>query len=123
MNIALWVLQGLIAVIFLMAGSVKAFLPLDALAQRQPWVEKANPRFVRLIGICELAAAVGLMLPLAGAILPQLAIAAALGLAVVMASATVFNLSRRVFPASAVTLILFFLVVAVVVGRMVLAPL
>jgi hypothetical protein len=117
MNIMLWILQVLVAFLFLMTGSAKAFRPLDDLAQRWDWIAKAPPQFVRLLGFCEMAGAVGLILPAVTSVLPQCIVAAAIGLAMVAASATLFHLSRREFPPSIFTTVILLATVVIVVGR------
>lgn len=117
MNVALWVLQGLAAVLFLMAGSQKAFRPVDVLAKQWEWVGTVPPHFVRFLGVSELLGAVGLIVPTATAIFPQLSIAAALGLAVVMVSATALHVSRREYRQCAVTLAILATVLVVAYGR------
>lgn len=121
MNVALWILQVLVALLFLMAGGAKAFRPLDKLTQQWDWIGKVPPRFVRFLGVSELAGAVGLILPATTAILPQLTIAAALGLAVVMGSATAFHVSRREYPSSVRALVILLLTLTIAVGRWKLA--
>lgn len=50
MNVVLWILQGLLAAVFLFAGSNKALRPKDALAGQLAWVEDFSPNTVKLIG-------------------------------------------------------------------------
>ncbi len=117
MNIALWILQALAAVFFLMAGSVKLFRPIDQLAKRFAWIGKVPPLFVRFIGACELAGAVGLIVPAATSILPKLTLVAAACLATLMACAAVFHVARREFPASLRALVILLVALAITAGR------
>lgn len=59
-NSALWVVQAILALFFLMAGSVKSFRPIDKLARRMRWVKDAPVWFVRFVGACEVVGAVRL---------------------------------------------------------------
>jgi hypothetical protein len=65
MNLALWITTGLLAVIALSSGINKTFLPKEKLA-RFPfggWVEDFSNGFLKTIGVLEILAAVGLILP------------------------------------------------------------
>lgn len=122
MNIILWVVQGLLALAFLLAGFMKATRPIDALSKRMAWVSTLPVAFVRFIGVAEVLGAIGLILPMVTDILPWLTAAAAAGLVVVQASAIIFHLSRneaRVVPGNAVLLLLAALVI---IGRLAVAP-
>ncbi len=117
MNITLWIIQALLALVFLMAGFMKTFRPLDALAQRMSWVSKVPSPLVRLLGISEWLGAIGLILPALTQILPWLTALAAVGLALIMIGATVFHASRREFPGAGFTVIILILAVFVAYGR------
>lgn len=55
----LWVLQGLLAGIFLIAGGLKLAMPMATLAKASP----LPPLFLKFVSVCELAGAAGLILP------------------------------------------------------------
>ncbi|HEV2460321.1 MAG TPA: DoxX family protein, partial [Ktedonobacterales bacterium] len=93
-----------------------------ALAQLAPAMSALPLRFVRFIGIAELLAAIGLILPAATRIAPALTPAAAAGLVLLMTSASVFNAARREFAQIGLTVLLLLLAAAVVYGRLALAP-
>jgi hypothetical protein len=59
MTYALWIVQGLLALIFLFAGGVKLVLPIEALTKQ---MSLPGP-FVRFIGVAEVLGALGLVLP------------------------------------------------------------
>lgn len=122
MNILLWVLQVLLAIAFLMAGFMKASQPLDALAKRMTWVPNTPPAFVRFIGIAEILGGIGLILPALTHVLPWLTIAAAVGLVIVMISATVFHAVRREYSGIGATIVLLILAAFIVYGRLMLSP-
>ncbi len=65
MNVALWITAGLLALVALAGGITKTFVPLDKLAVHDgaAWTLGASPAFVRTLGILELLAAIGLILP------------------------------------------------------------
>ncbi len=123
MNIALWIVQGLLALAFLLAGSMKAFAPLNIVQKNMPWAKDVAASFVRFIGVAELLAGIGLILPAVTSIQPWLTIAAALGLVVVMVSASIFHAPRREYQNIGMNVVLLLLAAFVVLGRWVLAPL
>jgi putative oxidoreductase len=122
MTIALWVVQGLFAVLFLPAGIAKAFLPLPTVKKRFPWANHVPPGLTRFIGGAELLGALGLILPAVTGILPWLTIAAAVGFVLVMLCAAVFHASRREFSAIGVNVVLMGLSLFVAVGWVLWAP-
>src|SRR6266851_1621018 len=79
MNIALWIVQILLALAFAMAGIMKVTQPIDRLETRMGWVKDVGPRGVRLIGSLEILGAIGLILPAVTGILPWLTPVAAVG--------------------------------------------
>src|SRR3954470_19623068 len=87
-NRALWIVQGLLAALFLFAGGMKLITPIEVLSAMSPFPGE----FIRFIGVCEVLGAVGLILPYALSILPGLTALAA-GLAVIMVGATVTTLA------------------------------
>ena len=94
MNIVLWVVQVLLALFSLAAGFNHGFRPLSSAVQTSPWIAALSPALVRFIGVAELAASVGLVLPAATRILPWLTPLAALGLALMMLFAIPFHIMR-----------------------------
>ncbi|MBG6094975.1 DoxX family protein [Nocardioides sp. WG-D5] len=65
MNVVLWTAAGLLALVALAGGLTKTFVPLDKLAEHDgaAWTRGASPTFVRTLGILEILAAIGLILP------------------------------------------------------------
>lgn len=84
----LWVIQGLLALVFLFAGGVKLVLPIEALTAQSP----LPGLFLRFVGAAEVLGAIGLILPGLTRIRTELTPLAAAGLVVIMAGATVFTL-------------------------------
>ncbi len=121
MNIVLWVLQILLAVLFLMAGGMKAFRYEIAKA-KLPWVASAPRGFVTFVGLVEVLGAIGLIVPALTRILPMLTPLAALGLAFVMLVAVGFNFSHGEHKTIVLNVILLVMAAFVVYGRLVLVP-
>jgi len=73
MRIALWIIQALLAAVFLLAGGMKVSAPAEQLiASGMAWVEHVPFLLVRFIGVAEIAGALGLVLPAALRIQPRL---------------------------------------------------
>ena len=89
MTYALWIVQGLLALIFLFAGGMKLVVPLEVLTEQMP----LPGLFVRFIGVAEVLGAIGLILPALLRIRPGLTPLAAAGLVIIMIGATVVTLS------------------------------
>ncbi|HVC33795.1 MAG TPA: DoxX family protein [Chloroflexota bacterium] len=123
MNVALWIVQGLLALAYLFAGAMKATQPLESLGKSMNWVHAVPLGFVRFIGVAELLGALGLVLPLATGILPWLTVAAAVGLIVVQVGAAIFHVSRQETSKVPINLVLLILAVFVAYGRTGIAPL
>ena len=94
LNVTLWAVQILLALVFAFAGFAKLTQPTSALAASMTWVTDVPTGLVRFIGAAELAGALGLLLPSLTRIRPRLTALAALGLLLVMVLAGGFHLSR-----------------------------
>ncbi|WP_119730494.1 DoxX family protein [Thermomonospora amylolytica] len=72
MNLTLWIAAGLLAAVALLGGITKTFVPKEELAAHNggEWTGQAGVGFVKTLGILELLAAVGLILPAALGIAP-----------------------------------------------------
>ncbi len=88
MNIALWIVQGLLAALFLWAGGFKLVAPVEEMTKQLP----LPGLFLRFIALCEVLGAIGLILPGLLRIRPGLTALAAAGLAIIMIGATVTTL-------------------------------
>jgi putative oxidoreductase len=121
MNIVLWIVQGLVALAFLLAGFMKAFMPLATVRKNLAWANDVPAPFVRFIGVAEILGAIGLILPLATGIAPWLTVAAAIGLVVVMLSASIFHASRRESSNIGMNVVLLLLALFIVVARLTFA--
>jgi uncharacterized membrane protein YphA (DoxX/SURF4 family) len=92
MTYALWIVQVLLAALFLFAGGVKLVSPIEEMTK-----DIAMPGwFIRFIGVCEVFGALGLVLPGLLRVRPGLTPLAAVGLVVIMIGATVISLSMGV---------------------------
>ena len=117
MTYALWIVQGLLALVFLFAGGMKLVLPLEQLTGPVP----LPGLFVRFIGVAEMLGALGLILPGLLGIRPGLTPLAAVGLVISMIGAVV-TLVGGVIPAVLISLVVGLLAAVVAYGRWRLAP-
>ncbi len=122
MNIALWVVQILLALAFLAAGAMKASQPIDNLKKNMGWVESTTPSAVRLVGILEVLGALGLILPAATHILPWLTPVAAIGLVLTMIGAMIVHIQRKEMQGLVAPAVLLILALLIAYGRFMLAP-
>lgn len=103
MNITLWVVQVLLAVAFFAHGWLMLAPPPEIAVQ----MNATMPRWFQLfIGVAEVLAAVGLILPGLSRIMPWLVTWAAAGIMFVMVSATIFHVARAEWSSAVITLIL-----------------
>ena len=98
MNLTLWIVVGLLAVVYLISGGGKLIMPKEKIAALTPsarWVEDFSAGSVTAIGALEVLAAVGLVLPAALDIAPVLVPLAAVGLVLLMAGAVITRIRRH----------------------------
>ena len=117
MNIAIWIIQGILAAMFGMAGVMKSTQPIPKLAEKMPWVNDFSPAVVRFIGISELLGAVGLIVPWATGIQPILTPIAAAALALVMVLAAIYHLRKGEYKGIGINFVLFALCATVAYFR------
>jgi hypothetical protein len=91
MNRILWILQGLLALLFLFAGAMKFVTPVEQMNAQS--AVKFSGAFLHFIGICEVLGAIGLILPGLLGIKPGLTPLAAAGLVLLMLGAVVISLA------------------------------
>ena len=126
MNMVAWVLQIVLAVIFLLHGLLftVAYGPVAKRAEARGRPPSSMPPALRqFIGVAELDAAFGLTVPPAVHLFPWLAPLAAAGLVLVMVGAALFHARKSEFPEAAVTLFLGALAAVTVFLRWQVVPL
>lgn len=118
MNIVLWIIAGLLAVAFLGAGTMKIVQPKEKLAASgMAWTEDFSPGMIKTIGLLEVLAAIGLILPAALNIVPVLVPLAAVGLIALMIGAAVTHGRRGETAMIAINVVLLALAGVVAWGR------
>ncbi len=119
MHTMLWTIGGLMAAVFLIAGSTKLLIPREKLAEAPGggWVLDFSAGFVRALGAVEVLGAVGLVLPALLDIVPVLVPLAAVGLGMIMVGAAIVEVRRRERAHALLNLVYLSLLVFVAWGR------
>jgi uncharacterized membrane protein len=106
MNIVLWIVQALLVIVFFMAGIMKLTQPREKMVEKMPWVSDFSAGQIRLIGIFEIAGALGLAFLALTGILPWLTALVAFGLALLMVGAAFTHLRRKEYTSIIMNVIL-----------------
>jgi uncharacterized membrane protein YphA (DoxX/SURF4 family) len=117
MNVALWIAAGLLALAMVGSGAIKAIQPKEKLRAQMGWVDDWPDNAVKAIGILEVLAGIGLILPPLVDIAPILTPIAAVGVAVIMVGAIVVHVRRKEYQGLPVNVILLLLALFVAWGR------
>ena len=116
MNIVLWIIQILLALLFLFAGVTK-LLPIIPMPPPPPNMWMPPMWFLKFIGLCELLGALGLVLPGLFHRQQYLTVWAAIGLTIIMIGAVVVSVMTMGAAAAVTPLIVLLLCVLVAYGR------
>lgn len=119
MNVVLWIVQGLLALIFFMAGAMKLTKPKNELREKLgDWVDQHKDISLKMIGLLELLGAIGIIMPMAIDVLPILTPIAAIGLAFTMVGAMKVHLQRKEKSKVTTNVVLTVLALIVAIGRL-----
>lgn len=118
MSWILWIVQALLALLFLYAGGMKLILPVEEMTAQVPM----PGLLLRFIGVCEVLGAIGLIVPGLTRIRPELTPLAAAGLVIIMIGATVITLMYMPASWAVLPLVTGVLAAFVAYGRLRLAP-
>ncbi len=117
MNIALWIAQCLLALVYVVVGAMKTFQIARVRAQFS-WSNGRSDAFVRFVGISEILGGLGLILPMLAGILPWLTPLAAIGLSVIQVLAIAGeHLPRKEYAALPLNLVFLILSAFIAYGR------
>ena len=120
MNVALWVVAALLALVFLGSGAMKLIKSKEQLLASGPtmaWAEDFSPGLIKMIGFLEVLGGIGLLLPPAVDMATFIAPLAATGLALTMIGAAIEHSRRKEYQAIAVPVVLLALAVFEAWGR------
>lgn len=118
MNVALWIAQAVLAVTFLISGSLKLVMSKERMiATRQTGVKPFPLPAIRVIATCELLGVLGIVLPWATGIAPVLTPLAAVGMVGLMIGAAISHSTLREYPQATLNLTLLAIAAFVAVGR------
>lgn len=118
MNTFLWIIQAALAVAFAMAGIMKLAQPKEKLAANMGWVEEYSANAVKGIGVAEILAVIGLIVPPLVDVAPILTPLASIGLLIVMFLAAMLHRRRGETQMIVVNVVLGLLALVVVWGRL-----
>ena len=118
MNTILWILQTLIAIIFMYSGINKSIFDKQVLMSRgQTGVEKLPIPFIRFIGISEILGAIGLVFPILLHTAPVLSVISALCFAFIMVPAAAIHYLRKEYKAVLLNFTLLIICLFIAYGR------
>ena len=117
MNTALWIVQILLAALFLTVGSIKLVLPKETLSKVFEWIDDYSSDRVKLIGSFEVIGALGLFIPGVYSFWIVLIPIAATGLAIIMVLAALTHYNRGEKSEMTTNVIVLVLLTFIVVGR------
>lgn len=118
MTIAVWIVSGVLALLYLFAGVQKSFLPEDRIMKNFPYTETTGLRVTRVVGVLEILGAIGLILPALTGILPILSALAAIGLALIQVGAIIVHVRRNEFASLPMNVVLLLLAAFIAVVRL-----
>ncbi len=119
MTIAVWIVSGILAAMYLLAGIQKTFLPEEKIMKSFPYTETTGLRVTRIVGVLEMLAAIGLIVPVLTGILPILTPLAAIGLVLIQVGAIIVHARRKELGAmTTMNVVLLLLAAFVAVGRL-----
>jgi len=122
-NIVLWIIQVLLALLFLFSGGMKLVIAPEVLQSMGSPNQIVLPGlFLRFIGVCEVLGGLGLILPGLLRIRPGLTPLAAAGLVIIMIGATALSFAADGITAAIIPFVTGVLSAFVAYGRWRLAP-
>lgn len=123
MNTALWIIQGILGFLFIMAGFMKASSTQEVLIDKVGnWVEDFSGARLKIIGILEILGAIGLILPALLKVIPVLTPIAAAALALTMLFAARVHIRRKEWKSVIGNFVLLLLATFIFIGRIFLDP-
>lgn len=120
MNIALWIIQALLALLFMFAGTSKFFMSVEEMNKQAPIA--LSGALLHFIGACEILGALGLILPSLLRIKPGLTPLAAVCLIIIMIGAVAIAVVGGVISGAALPVVVGILLAFVAYGRLKLSP-
>lgn len=117
LNIALWAAQIVLAAAYGLFGSMKAFSPIEKIADMMKWAPDFPPMFVHGLGTLEMLGAIGLILPSLTRIVPRLTVLAALCFTILQICAISLHVSRGEFSPLGLNAVLIGLSLFILWGR------
>jgi hypothetical protein len=95
MNTALWIMQGVLAALFIIPGIMKLITPGEKLREKMKAAPEKSLLPTRLLGLLEVLGVIGIIVPYYTGIFPVLTPITALCFAVVMVGAVVVHAQKH----------------------------
>jgi len=118
MNIALWIIQVLLAAFFLTVGTIKVVLPKVKLGKVFEWIDDFSENRIKMIGSFEILGALGLFVPGIYSVSSLIIPLSATGLAIIMVLASIVHYKRNEKSDLTINIVIFFFLAVVVAGRL-----
>ncbi len=109
MNTILWIIQGILAAMFIPVGAMIVTQPKEKLAPKFPWVNDFPTGTIKLNGVSKILGGLGLIVPLLTGIATILTSLAAMGLCTIMILAIAYNIRKHDMKAVVVNIVIFLL--------------
>ena len=122
LDLALWIIQGLLALTFVGGGIWKVVTPIAQVAEVFPWAGEVAPGLLYATAAFDILGGLGVVLPSVTRIRPEVTVAAALGCAALQVAAIVFHVSRGEATDTPFNVVLLALALVVAWGRRSSAP-
>ena len=116
MDVALWVIQVILALLYSLAA-IRKILMIDKVRASQPWAEEYSDTQLRLVAFSQLLGVLGIILPMLTGVLPWLTPIAAIGFCIIQILAFQLRYRRKEYGSLPINVLLFALSLFVAIGR------
>ena len=117
MNTTLWVMQGILATVFLASGTIILIFK-EKLKSKLTWLTEYSPTAVLVICLAKILGAIGLIVPMITGIMPILTPFASIGIAIIMALAFAYHIRRKEYKDIPATIIFFAVALFIAYNRL-----
>ena len=116
MNTTLWVMQGILATVFLASGTIILIFK-EKLKSKLTWLTEYSQASVLLISLAKILGAIGLIVPMITGVAPILTPLASLGIAIIMVLAFVYHIRKKEYKDLPATILFFAIALLIAYNR------